>query len=697
MALKLGRPIFLHSSTCFAADGMGGGGRVINPPGEEVGSSAGTLDVDAEQMTEDLATLVQGAQRARASGEKVMGTVRALRDRVARLEQETASVRCAHQQVGQRAIDAAAQIAAVRDQLADGLKAYLPMLGTGSPLAETMEEALAGLENVAEYLVPGGVEARPLRSERRSADPTDIVAALTDIDQVRHPWLSRDAAEGLSVIAGRSASATFSRLSLILTRNVSIANKFLRSVTVLASHRRIPGSDAIILSAIAALVHPGGDDALARGMIHQVIRLAGLVQAGRRLDGMGVVVARKVQFRGWWMDRRARQALPRTMIDDVEADAVEGDALIEIKRVFLGARFGDYLQILLDGASGNEVINGGRADNGNGADPFQMAVKKANQLLRYRQLIVEGKSRKLELHVTSRDPVPVETVDAIHRAFPPQSVEVWWYRNTLRDDAVRITPRVREPASVVSAPPVPEVSDSPEKHGLPTEQAISDEPERAETPVIAIEEDVPSPRELAGALVYSNLSVLDEFDHDSRRVQPFIDWLINAGEWDKISSLAGDEQEHELKVLVNRWLSRGGSRTITPRQENPWSRQVTDQRAKRKINSMMKQLKSRGHKGKEIDWRQRKAIGVNNNDIISILKGIREEVEELGRQRKKRIDEDAMEAFTARLNNFVMHIRNRYKLDAYVIIYQGNELVEDVATLIDIFKQYFWLIEGGKA
>jgi hypothetical protein len=332
-------------------------------------------------------------------------------------------------------------------------------LGEGSRVAAAMTTGLASLEGARRILsgMEGlcGVVAERLelqhhtdtqRAPSPAADDQRYESANCHAFPgvaLAHSTLSPEAVAAISNLGAEIASVICERLRTLFNSDIKQSSQlfdaFLRATSVIRSHFHVDGARENFNTTIAALLNPGKADSSARGIVFEFLRIAQIMSSGRHLDGVNVFF-RDVCFLGWWFDAENKYFHPKYFTEDLEADAIDGDTLIEVKTTWLGGHVGELIKVLLEhsnDAGKFRKYHFDRSDFGrNGVKEAHYAAKLVSQFLKYRKLITTGKAKKIELHITSRMPIPDEILRALYGLFPQGALEVIWYNSILSTKGV---------------------------------------------------------------------------------------------------------------------------------------------------------------------------------------------------------------------------------------------------------------------
>lgn len=214
----------------------------------------------------------------------------------------------------------------------------------------------------------------------------------------------------------------------------SVYDAFFEAVQVLNGQRALPGAEAMWHVATGHLLLPRTKRFIARGSVHQTVRLAYLVQMGRHFDAIEVAAQRNVRFMGYELNVATGKLVRTASVKDVFADAASGRTLVEVKS---GIFDGKLYRIIADLITRTKLPRGGIdvqseynvvLANSNLGE-IQMAISLANQILKYREVIAKGGNYDdIEFHLTSRRPSDT-FLDALRTVFTPQRVRIFWYRS----------------------------------------------------------------------------------------------------------------------------------------------------------------------------------------------------------------------------------------------------------------------------
>lgn len=247
-------------------------------------------------------------------------------------------------------------------------------------------------------------------------------------------WFSDRATDSFVDVGIERSRNISGNLSLLynkysIVKQAQLLNLFWRAVATMSAHEEIAGALELRDAVLKSLDGRPGVKTDIRGHASEIMRLGGMIEAGRSFDAVCRYVEYTIHYQRWnaefgygWIVQGEDH------VNRVEVDAIAGDTLIELKDMQLRGGTGKHLARLLTARKQTIAFN--RHYN---SVEVMLATDIANQLARYRRLIDEGVCAKLEFHATARGGVPAAVTDAMYKFFPPRSFQLIWYADLLSE------------------------------------------------------------------------------------------------------------------------------------------------------------------------------------------------------------------------------------------------------------------------
>gem|GEM_PF-4160383 len=610
------------------------------------------------------------------------------------------------------ALEVATKLSKLCDNLGEELGAVLgairslsealaPVVGSDSDAGRAVSKAMEGAELSSELMAELDISRSELfeimnAGIEDAADaevylPSNIPPLSVDSLAVV-PRISRDK-EVVDLIF-RRLQTMFSNMKR--ERNVERLEAFFDAYQVMQNAGRIDGRERFLKGVVSALTDRTQTDMEARGKFYELVRLAGMVEAGRKIDTINRDIP-NVDYDGW-RDEGHQVAMER-LSSPAEVDAIGEGRLIEVKTVWFGGRFGTYLSEMFkyDGLRDIAIIKT-IEDPNNGISHIGHAVKIANQLIKYRELMKAGMGEILELHVTSHDPIPQDVIDAMHSFFGKGRLEVVWY-----DDIISHNGRTLEPTEgLFDVPePAPEAEEASSADTADETPTIVPEPAEEELGEIDLEsmdhvgdqnrieievgelieeqdeEEEPDDRDAAAALFYGR-GLMSLLDHDADRSEEFLDWLVEEGHW--AADIVGNDSDGmtaTVRERVAQWLEVEAQENAAAMQ-NPWDA-IDDDKAGKKFNALLSEVRA---KDAALDWNRPRTQGIQNVDVVQVLVWIMKlPIARINAE--VRLHEE--------IGDFIAYMRERYQsgMSSYF------QTARDGPRLLDIMKRYCWVLDNS--
>lgn len=489
-----------------------------------------------------------------------------------------------------------------------------------------------------------------------------------------------------------------------------IAGALLEAIR-LASEKDAAALNRAVEKAISVIISPHSGRKEIRGFVHEAVRLMQLSKSGRDLSKRATSIP-YMQFSGWRYNDQEGRFVRRKLYSSGEIDAKEGKTLIEIKGMWLGGVLGKFITMMLtadESVLSIPVEYYHTSGPTNGFDPFEHAIKIVNQLARYKKMISSGIGDKLELHVTSRDPVPNEVVMAMHTFLGKDKLEVIWYDHILTQEGEALSRQLsldigtqpEEEGSIEEGPASDEEISEGAIDGLP--EPFEDETE--DTPQATVIEDAGDDVELqinleidpdleeetfdetgevedaddeeilkqlkreddiraAQLIIYPSKALLEHVEHNTSIFDDFIEWLVDNGHHEGLENL-GDS---EITRLYDKFVEEADAAQQS-QTSHPWD-SIEDKKAQNTFNGLMRHTIK---KDIVIDWSKRVTKGVQNVDIYKTLDWLED---------NSRAVDDALKQD---IGNFKGDLKSRLTDGAYF------KTFEDGPALLGLIKHHIWL------
>ncbi len=445
----------------------------------------------------------------------------------------------------------------------------VPLFGADSPAVVRVKEQAAAIGSAAasiDQLRGSKAElADLLRAEGSKAGLMDIRALRRNI-----PFLDESSFEPTKILSEQIMLRLFARLITMFEKinkkeTSRRFNAFLEAASTLLTRNDIPGSVNTAHEAISSFVNLNVSAQDCRGLFYQMIRIANMLKAGRKLDNISAVFP-EIEFQGWYVSEN--EIRTRNMKSRYEIDAIAGKTLIEFKTVWFGDIFGKYLVGLLANANkGSIALIRDACDVQNNVSHAGHAAKVANQFIRYKKIMDTGPTDSLELHITSYEPVPIGVLTALYDFFGRERLKVFWYDSVLSNNSMPLAPKdeaLPAEAEPKSGPPLVEGEGAPPKEEPATDVADADliaedlvdqEPPAA----IVIEEwdgieDAPVAHETEARSSFYESRLAGLLDNDAERVERFLSWLVEGERWNAISEVAKEERRGPMEKVLREWI-----------------------------------------------------------------------------------------------------------------------------------------------
>jgi hypothetical protein len=401
----------------------------------------------------------------------------------------------------------------------------------------------------------------------------------------------------------------------------------------------------------------------------------------------------------WWLDYKSNTIMRRYIESRAEIDAREGMTLIEVKAAWLGNTLGHYLSRMLKLDRGELTVHIDRRIDRESREfrSIKMAVGIANQLARYRKMMEEGDGEHFEFHVTSPEPVPEDTLEALRIFFGEGRVDVIWYSGILYRQGINITRETAErdtiPETKPSAPAPEAAVEGPAEEAAP--EAAAAEPVEDMRDVELVGEvdadDVMSEEEIAAQAeyheqltdaslaIYQSSRFMGHVGHDTSKLEVFMESIVTEGHWQvSMSALSGDDLFVKLRPIYDEWLARQEEAARRQAVANaPWNA-VDDKTAQAAFNKFLSNQDPRRKAEMVINWNKRVAQTIFNEHVTGALAEIQDIDNVKGDQE-----------LSNRIGSFIEYLRGRYGPRSYF------KITEDGPELLAIMKQFVWLREGG--
>lgn len=315
-----------------------------------------------------------------------------------------------------------------------------------------------------------------------------------------------------------------------------------------------------------------------RGKLHEIMRIADLINNGHRISGVEIV-HHNLQLETWNADQANRRAHRVTTTLNLRVDAMEGNTAIEVKSLLMSDEFCGYLIKYLDPltCSQNQIAMG-TLTHTDLLDIEGNALKFAAQLERYAAAINSRKFAKLELLLTSSSRITQNAVDAIYRFFE---------RETKKTDSLKIVWYDDNPHEI-------------EEYLKPS----------------------PIPNELWD-FAFQSQAIRDKINNDSEVLQLFLAWIIEKNYWEnELAALAFEQREKRMLELISEWRPDSKIKSDPPSSRN----QVTDEHAAILLGAYFEQIKDLKGKTIAVDFTNRTITPpiVKTSYIITVLRSIKE-------------------------------------------------------------------------
>ncbi|MFH1830077.1 MAG: hypothetical protein ABH871_04800 [Pseudomonadota bacterium] len=599
------------------------------------------------------------------------------------------------------------------------LKMLEPVFGDDNQVAISMKEGLAQLQGATTILVGmegqcntlgellSRAQAKP-EEPSTSSDRPKLTGSLTRsgtqllfrLSSEASPLLGAQHISGMSDLAGMLMSQLLLRLKSAFpndhTEQVSKKiDAFFKSATTFMSHSNIPGAQKIFDLAVASLIDSTMRDHEIRGAYYEIVRLAELMSSGRHFDAFSIN-EQNLEFEGWYYDTNTGHFIRKQLISDAEIDARDGDTFIEVKVTRLDENTGKYFKTLLER---HETFDSADieidANNKNGVDSAFYGKNLANQLLKYRQLIANGKAKKLEFHLTCWEPIPEDVLQAMYGLFEKGQLEIIWYKHILSTEGILLEPPPPssqaisqseiEQADTPKATSIeelhaPDVVAAPQTVRSPGVVSASDETEKDSAPSVSDSVDVKRDEEeelrsKVSTEVYRRKSFIENVDNNISKLESFISWLLHKHKTELLT-LNQKQLSSRLTKLFEAWSKEVVSQSAATKktatsQNEPWM-SVNAEPAQKHISALLKTTKKR------LDWSARTTQGVQNKDIINMLA-------------KLKYNKRANTALSQKIGEFIKYLKDTYTLGAYF------KIENDGDRLVDIVRHYLWLLKAQAA